>query len=194
MEWYMQYMVARVEKEGEPLTLGKIFQQAMCDKKFDYAKALKEAGFNSDKERIFKRALENRTIVRLPKKNTEKKIIVKGRGLNYPILAQFDGIDTDITLIVENKFGCVWTQQRVDDGIFYDETRTKRQDRQITWYILAYYIKYGVMPRFLLQSFNGKNGALVQLWAERTMFDLDKLVHDINEMVARVEAGDFNKK
>ena len=44
MEYYEQYFVAGIEKEGEPLTIGKIFQQAWCDKKYDYAKALEEAG------------------------------------------------------------------------------------------------------------------------------------------------------
>lgn len=193
MAWYMQYMVGRVEKKGPALTKGKIFQIAWSDRKYDYAKELKKAGFNSDIARAMKMAVEHPQTVRLPKSKTEKTIIVKGLGLKFPILAQFDGIDEKINLIIENKFGVVWNQKRVDDGVYYDSEGRKQQDWQITWYILVYYIKYGRMPEFLLQSYNGKHGVPTQLWAKRTMYDLDKLVSDINYAYDRVMARNFDK-
>lgn len=187
----MQYMVGRVERVGKKMSLGKIFQMAWCDKKYDYTLALKQNGFNSDEARAMRNALAHERTVRLPKSKTEKSITVIGRGLNYPILIQLDGCDPDANLIVENKWGATWTQKRVDDGLYYDENKVQRQDRQITWYMLGYWIKYRRMPKFLLQSFNNKNGIPTHLWAKRYEYDLDKLVHDINAMVARVEAGDF---
>lgn len=194
MAWYQQYYVARVREDSKPMTLGSIFQEAWCNPKYDYVRALHAAGFNGDKARAMKTSLEHKQTVRLPKSKTEKTIIVKGAGLKYPIMAKFDGLDPDATLIVENKWGAVWTQKRVDDGLYFDQDKKQRQDRQITWYILAYKIKYGRLPKFLLQSFNGKNGIPNQFWAKRTLYDLDKLVFDINSMVDRIEAGDFNPR
>ena len=196
LEWYQQYYVARVEKKSEPMTLGKIFQLAWSNPKFDYTEALKAEGFTSDKARIIKQALENKEVIRLPKGLTEKELIVQGRGLNYPILAQLDGEETNADLIVENKFGVVWKQERLDTGIYWlgDGPRTGLcRDRQKTWYMLAYYLKHKKKPKFLLQSFNGKNGQLTKLWGKSTMYDFDLLINDINNMVTRIEAGDFEK-
>lgn len=193
MAYYEQYFVARIEEKGEPLTIGKIFQEAWCDKKYDYTKALEEAGFTSDKARAIRTALEHPATVRLPKSKTEKQFIVKGRGLDYPILAQLDGVDPKINLVVENKFGLPWTQEKVDNGMYYAKDGKQYRDRQLTWYTLGYWIKYKRFPKFLLQSFNGKHGAPNKFWAKRTPADLDELVVDINNMVALIEAGDFEK-
>ena len=189
--WYLQYMVAREERKGEKMTLGKIFQEAWCDKKYDYVKELKKHGFTSDKARAIKNALSHPRTIRLPKGKTEKEILVKGRGLLWPILAKLDGADTEANLIVENKWGKKWTQKRVDTGIYHDENAVQRVDYQITWYILAYYLKYRKIPRFVLQSFNEKNGIPEQLWAKRYQFDLDRLILEINKMVMAVQQCKF---
>lgn len=194
MEWYQQYFVGRLRKESAPMTLGTIFQEAWCNPKYDYAAALKAAGFTSDKARAMRTSLAHPQTVRLPKSKTEREFRAKGLGLKFPILVKADGLDTDVDLIVENKWGAVWSQKRVDDGIYFDADQKRRQGRQVTWYILGYMIKYGRMPKFLLQSFNGKNGIPNHLWAKRTAYDLDKLVFDINNMVDRVTAGDFNPR
>lgn len=196
LEWYQQYYVARVDKQTDPMTLGKIFQLAWSDPKFDYAKALKKEGFTSDKARIIKQALNNPEVIRLPKKLTEKEIVVQGRGLTYPILAQLDGEDQISHLIVENKFGMVWKQERLDTGEYWLADGPRKglcRDRQKTWYMLAFYLKYRKKPKFLLQSFNGKNGQLTKLWGHSTMYDFELLINDINNMVTRIEAGDFEK-
>lgn len=193
MAYYEQYYVGRFQEEKEPMTVGKIFQKAWCDPKYNYVEALKKAGFNGDKARAIKTALEHPATVRLPKKLTEKQRIVTGRGLEYPILAQFDGEDVDANLLVENKFGVAWTQDRVNNGEYYDSEGVKRRDRQLTWYTLVYWIKYRKFPKFLLQSFNGKHGAPNKFWVKKYAVDLDILVNDINNMVARILAGDFEK-
>jgi hypothetical protein len=193
MAYYEQYYVARYQEERAPMTLGKIFQLAWCDPKYDYAEALKKAGFTSDKARAIKTALEHPATIRLPKKLTEKSITIKGRGLEYPILAQLDGLDPEANLIVENKFGVPWTQERVNNGMYRDSEGVEHRDRQLTWYTLVYWIKYRKYPKFLLQSFNGKHGAPNKFWVKKYSVDLDMLIHDINSMVARVTAGDFEK-
>lgn len=181
IEFYQQYFVCRVDRATAKMTLGKIFQEAWSDPKYDYKKALKSAGFTSNYERIVRTALEHPRTVRLPKNKCEKKYIVKGRGLAYPIMGVFDGDDVGKKTIIENKFGAVWSQ----------DTVTKH--KQITWYMLVNKIKRGYMPKFLLQSYNAKNGIPKHYWAKRYEFDLDKLVQEINTMVARVQAGDFEK-
>lgn len=196
LEWYQQYYVARVDKQSEPMTLGKIFQLAWSNPKYNYAKALEDEGFTSDKARVITTALANPEVIRLPKKLTEKELIVQGRGLNYPILAQLDGEDTNAQLIVENKFGIPWKQDRLDTGVYWlgDGKRDGLcRDRQKTWYMLAYYIKHRKKPKFVLQSFNKNNGQLTKLWGHSTAYDFDLLIKDINDMVTRIEAGDFEK-
>lgn len=178
------------------MTRGKIFQLAWADPKYNYNKALYDEGFTSDNTRIVRQALDNDDVIRLPKKLTEKELIVQGRGLKIPILAQFDGKDTNAHLVIENKFGVAWDQERLDTGVYWLDKKKRdglKRDRQKEWYMLVYYLKYHKKPKYLLQSFNGKNGKLVKLWGKSTMHDFDLLINDINNMVTRIEAGDFEK-
>lgn len=179
MEYYKQYFICRVDEATPQMMLGKIFQEAWSDPKYDYVAALKEAGFTSDKARIIKTALENKDTLRLPKKKCEKKYTVQGMGLAYPIMGIFDGEDLDARLQIENKFGRHWNQAMADES------------KQITWYALVCYIKHGYIPKQVLQSFNSNNGQPKQFWTKRYMFDLDKLVIEINKMVEKVQRGEF---
>ena len=179
MEFYSQYFIGRVDKATPKMTLGKIFQEAWSDPKYNYIKALRDAGFTSNYARIVKTALEHEQTVRLPKRKCEKKLIVQGLGLNWPVMGIFDGDDEDAQLIVENKFGAPWNQERVDSH------------RQLTWYAMVCKIKRRYIPKLLLQSFNSKNGIPSKYWTRRTNYDIDRLVQDINKMIASVEAGDF---
>lgn len=181
LEFYQQYFVARVDRATTKMTLGKIFQEAWRSRKYNYRKALEKAGFTGNHERAIRTALEHPRTIRLPAAKTERKHTVKGHGLKYPILAIFDGDDEKAKLLVENKFGAVWSQEMADTA------------KQITWYALVCKIKRGYIPKIVLQSFNAKNGIPKHLWTTRYAFDLDKLVHEINSMVAKVEAGNFEK-
>jgi len=181
MEFYQQYFIGRIDRTTPKMTLGKIFQEAWSNPKYDYVTELKNEGFTSNQARIITTALGHKQTVQLPKSKCEKKHTVIGEGLNYPILGIFDGDDEAAQLVVENKFGAPWNQQRVDSH------------RQLTWYALIVKIKRGYIPKLLLQSINSKTGIPSKYWTRRTRFDIDCLVHDINNMVARVEAGDFNE-
>lgn len=177
MGFYQQYFVGRLERPTPKMILGSIFQEAWADPKYDYSKALKEAGFTSDCERIIRTALGHRDTVRMPKSKCERKHEVQGNGLAYKILAIYDGEDQ---FIVENKFGNPWSQKQVDES------------NQITWYALVRFIETGKIPKILLQSFNSKNGQPRHYWVTRTRLEIDKLVREINKTVEKIEAGDFS--
>lgn len=181
MAYYEQYFVARLDEPTEKMTLGKIFQKAWCDKKYPYEQELKKAGFTSDKLRVIKTALEHPATLKIQKSKTEQQFTVKDPAIDYPILAQLDGLDKDIRLIIENKMGQPWNQARVDT------------DTQVTWYMLCYKIKYRQMPKFLLQSFNSRNGIPNKFWGKRYKVDFDRLISEINGMVTRIKAGDFEQ-
>lgn len=181
VEYYQQYFIGRIDKPTPRMLLGKIFQEAWSDPKYDYVKELKKVGFTSDYERIIRTALNHKQTVRLPKHKCERKHIVRSRELDHPIMAVFDGEDKPIQLLVENKLGHVWTQHEADTS------------EQITWYVLAWKIKYRTFPKnILLQSFNGKNGLPTLLWTKRAQYDLDELTYRINQTVAKIKAGEFN--
>lgn len=180
MEFYQQYFIGRVDRATPKMILGKIFQEAWSDPKYDYVAELRKAGFTSNYERIIKTALTHPQTINLPKGKCEKKFIVKGRGLNYPIMGIFDGDDEDKELIVENKFGAVWSKSTVETH------------KQLTWYSLVNKIKRGYIPKVLLQSFNSKNGIPTKFLVKRSALEIDRLVQEINEMVAKVENGIFN--
>jgi hypothetical protein len=180
MAYFQQYYVGRVDKPTLKMTLGKIFQEAWCDPKYDYIAELRRVGFTSDYERIMKTALEHPQLVRLPKKNTEKKYTVTGHGLKYPIMAIYDGEGVP-PILVENKFGAVWNERRV------------RESKQLVWYSLVYLIKRGKLPKILLQSVNSKNGIPTHYWIRHTILEVDVLVSEINRVVDKIQAGDFEQ-
>ncbi len=179
-EYYKQYYIARIDKPTPKMVLGKLFQEAWSDRAFNYIKALKKAGFNSDQARIFKFALEHPTTIRFPKNKTEKRLDGKGLGLKYPIMGYLDGFDKAKRHLVENKLGVVWTQDRADEST------------QITWYALLIYLNFKFIPkRNTLQSFNGRNGMPNLRETKRIKQDLKFLVEAINEMHDRILADDF---
>lgn len=179
IEFYKQYYVGRVDSATPKMVLGKVFQEAWSDPKYDYAEELRKAGFTADAERAVRTALTHPQTVRLKKSKCEKEYTVQGRGLKYPIKGIFDGEDREAQLIVENKFGAPWNQYTVN------------KSKQLTWYILITTIKHGYTPKVLLQSFNSKNGLPTHFWVTRSVFELDKLVNDINKVVERIESADF---
>lgn len=182
MAYYEQYFVGRVDNATPKMIFGKIFQEAWSDKKYNYEKELYKNGFTSDKLRVIKTALSHPEAKNLPKNKTEKQITIKHPDIKrYKLLSIFDGLEKDKHIITENKMGAWWTE------------RTVQESTQITWYMMSYYIKYGVIPRLCLQSYNANNGFPRKFWAKRTKKDFDNLVIDINSMITRIEAGDFNK-
>ena len=180
-EYYQQYYVARRQQPTKKMIFGSIFQEAWCDKAYNYKKKLRQAGFTPDYERVIKTALEHPNTLRLPKSQTEKRFKVQGMGLKHPILAILDGFDKANKHIIENKMGIVWNQQRVDEAT------------QVTWYALSCYLEFGFIPRLTLQSFNSRNGQVAVIKTKRTKEDFKFLIEAINDMHDRIIAGDFQE-
>jgi len=181
MEYYQQYFVARVDYATDKMTFGKIFQEAWCDPKFDYTQALTKAGFTSDYVRVIKTALSHPDTIKMPKKYTEQKILVKTNKMLWPMIANLDGFSLALELMVENKMGVWWSEKQV------------KESDQLTWYIMSVKLQYGLIPRAVLQSFNSKNGIPKLHVVKRSQADFDALVQRVNNMVTRIEAGDFEK-
>jgi len=180
MAYYEQYFVARVDEPTQKMSFGKIFQEAWCDKKYNYEKELQKHGFTSDKLRVIKTALSHPETIRMAKSKTEKTITIKHPKIkDYKLLCILDGEDNNT--IVENKMGAWWTDKTVKDSV------------QLTWQMLAFYVKNKKMPKMKLQSFNSNNGIPRIFEVKRTKADFEKLVARINSMITRIEAGDFEK-
>ena len=182
MAYYEQYFVGRVDEPTPKMVFGKIFQEAWSDKNYDYEKALQENGFTSDKLRVIKTALTHSETFKLPKNKTEIKLEIQHPDIaDYKLLGFLDGLEKNIHTITENKMGVWWTE------------KTVQESTQITWYMMSYYVKYGKMPKLRLQSFNANNGIPRIFWAKRKVLDFKFLIENINSMIARIEASDFEK-
>jgi hypothetical protein len=181
LEYYQQYFVARVDYATDKMNFGKIFQEAWCDPKYNYQKALQEAGFTSDYVRVIKTALSHPKTIKFPKIMTEHRITVKTDKMLWPMLAILDGFDKSKKLICENKMGIWWTDKMV------------KESPQITWQMMSIKIQHGFMPKEILQSFNSRTGEPRLFVAKRNKKDFDDLIIRVNNMVTKVQAGDFNK-
>ena len=179
LEYYQQYFVARVDWATDKMTFGKIFQEAWCDKKYDYVKELTKAGYTSDFIRVVKTALAHPDTVSMPKSFTEKRLLVKTDKMLWPMLAILDGFRKPLKLLVENKMGVWWSQKMVDES------------PQLTWYMMSVYLEYGFVPKTLLQTFNSKSGIPRLFVVKRTKKDFEALIDRVNIMVTKIQAGDF---
>ena len=180
-EYFRQYYVAKLDRRTKKMHKGKVFQEAWCDPKYKYGPILRKAGFTPDVERAIKTALEHPDTIRVEKRFTEVKLRAKGMGLNCTILGILDGFKKADKLLLENKFGVVWTEDRVAKEV------------QLTWYMLIVYIKYGFIPKTILQSFNANNGIPTLIKVKRTIADFKELIEDINSVWARIIIGDYNQ-
>ena len=185
MEYYEQYYIGRVDEPTPPMILGRVFQEAWCDPKYNYTQALIDEGMApaARYSRIIKTALEHPRTIKVAKSKTEKRLKVQGMGLKYPILGILDGFDTDRRVILENKMtNNAWDQDRADT------------DEQLTWYALAVRLKYGWTPKIILQAVNSKNGIPKQYQTKRYVTQMRDLIININSMVDRIAAGDFEQR
>jgi len=181
LAYYEQYFVARVDWANEKMTFGKIFQEAWCDKKYNYEKELTKAGYTSDYVRVIKAALTNQATIKMPKIMTETKITVKTDKMLWPMLCILDGFNPKLKTVIENKMGAWWSEKMV------------KESAQLTWQMMSVKIDLGFKPKHLLQTFNSKSGIPRLFVVKRTKNDFNDLVERVNIMVTKVQAGDFTK-
>jgi hypothetical protein len=109
-----------------------------------------------DKIQIIERAMVDKNLYRLPPKYCEQSVFVQGKicGLG----AKHDGRITKAgkTLIVENKFGNPWTEERANE------------EDQITFYAYCDYLLTGIIPTVRVQSVNGKTGNVLAFTVRKT--------------------------
>lgn len=178
-EYYQQYYVAKLDKPTPKMILGTIFQEAWCDKAYNYKKALKKHGFTREQERVIETALNHPQTIRIPKAQTEITFVIKGMGLKYPIMVKADGFVKKDKHLIENKMGRIWTKEEVETA------------PQLTWYALGVFLKEGFIPELTLQSFNSRNGIPTVWKTKRTKEDFKFLIESINDMHDSIVSGDF---
>jgi hypothetical protein len=199
-KYFQDYYVSKIdildddevlESTKQKINLGKIFQLAWCDPEYNYAAALIKAGYTPDFTRAIRTALEHRQTMHVPKSRTEVIMRAKGLGLDCTILSKMDGMQqtshtrrgrtTKDVLIVENKYGKTLSADQV------------KMNDQFTWYMLTVYIKLGVMPRMLVQSFNSCTGIPTIYDVRRNKADFKSLIERINSTWARIVKNDYTK-
>lgn len=170
-EYYRKYVQGFWDPPTAKMLLGTIFSDAYSERKkaetgiaFDWREALKHPEkyyknvpegtfFTPDFERVMDTALNHPKLVRLPSFLCEQTIRVESKIC--PLLAKNDGFNPKAMLVVENKYGMPWTEDRVES------------DDQLTFYSYVGYLLKGEIPKIRLQSINRNNGQVVPFETKR---------------------------
>lgn len=169
-KYYQRYIVGIQEKPNQPMVFGSIIHKMFEDKDYDYNKALKEAGFTPDYNRIADTIKKNAP--EFPQH--EVKLFVDTN--EYSIFAIIDGVEEQN--LVEIKTGAAhWDQKRADES------------DQITMYTLAWWLKFKDIKPFKLFTISSKNGKIKELRTLRTEEQIkqfqDRLLQFKKDLVAR---------
>lgn len=154
-EYYRKYILGMWDPPNDKMLLGTIFAMCYKNKNIDvndivlnptkYIKDVpKEIVYTPDKARIMKQALATPQFIRLPKEQCEQSIRIESKIC--PIMSKTDGFDPERMLIIENKYGSCWTEERANS------------EDQITFYAYVAWLKYGKIPLVRVQTFNRDNG------------------------------------
>ena len=177
-EYYRNYVLGQKDPPSAPMILGRVFSEiyagfdsklgGVCELNFKGEKKLKytiekmienpqkyfpdipkEIAFRPHMVRIINTALKDKNLFRLPMKYCEQAVYVNSKIC--PLGAKHDGrIKKDgKVLIVENKFGRPWTEERANE------------EDQITFYSYVDYLFTGVIPTVRLQSINSSTGKVL---------------------------------
>ncbi len=178
-EYYRNYVLKQKDPPSAPMILGRMFSDIYATydlkkdqgeaegKKFKLADLIlnprnyykdtpENIYFRPDKIEIIKAALSDKNLYRLAPKYCEQNVFVQGKvcGLG----AKHDGRIKvkDKTLIVENKFGNPWTEERANE------------EDQITFYAYCDWLLTGIIPTVRVQSVNGKTGQVLAFTVRKT--------------------------
>lgn len=156
-EYYRKYIMGMWDPPNQYMALGSIFALAYADPKFDVEDAIlnpkkyikdlpNDIVYTPDFVRIMKQALIHPEIIRLPKHQCEQSIRIQSKIC--PVMSKTDGFDEKKMLIIENKYGSCWNEERANS------------EDQITFYAWIAWLKYGVIPVVRVQTFDKKSGKL----------------------------------
>ena len=174
-KYYQQYIIGVREAPNKAMMFGSIVHALLEDKEYDYKKAIKEAGFTSD----FKRIADKVSKETPRSEESELKLFV-----DFDDFALYAGIDGRIGEdLVEYKTGkAMWTQERADES------------EQITLYSLAWQLKYGKLPNYLLITISSTNGKFRQIRTSRTEAQLENMKAKLRQFKKDLEELDWWSK
>lgn len=195
-DFYTKYILKIKDPPSGPMVLGRMFSDIyagltringlkytvddliLTPHKY-YPDTPKEINFRPDMIRIVNTALKDKNLFRLPPKYCEQEVYVTGKVCNLG--AKHDGrIKKDgKVLIVENKFGGPWTEDRANE------------EDQITFYSYVDYLFTGIIPTVRLQSVNSKTGKVLAFTTKK------KTKADFNQLEEKIEyayKGIINEK
>lgn len=179
-EYHAQYIMgkdfmAEMEKNNpataEKIKLGSIFQDAWAIPTYNWRKELKAKGFTSDKERIIETALKQPNLARMKPSLCDKGFYVEYLGIK--LIIKPDGLDPEARLLLENKFGAPRQQEKVDE------------DLQLGVYAFGVKLKYGFIPKIILQSVSDTSGRVKQI---ATLRDEDDMSH-VGDLIVQAARG-----
>jgi hypothetical protein len=153
--YYKSYILGIREAPSRPMVFGSLTHRMLSEPKFDYEKAIVDAGFTDDFIRIGK-SFKSRT----PRCSKHEV----GWFVDFQDFSLYAGIDgTDEECLTEYKTSSAfWTPQRVEE------------DEQMTHYTFCYKLKYGKLLPFRLICLNTKNGKVKEFRTHRTEEQLKK--------------------
>jgi len=174
--YFEQYVLGLRPEPTKKMVFGSIFSKAYENRRngrYDPYKELKERGFTADYERVLRSALSQ--LPPLEGEECEKTFEIENKPLN--LLGKFDGVIESKNLIIENKTGATWTQERADTA------------PQLTFYALVYYLATGRNPRMVLNSVRQSDGKVFSFKTKRTVEQMKELKKVIDDVADRIKRG-----
>lgn len=190
-EYYRGYVLGMWDPPTDKMVLGSIFAEAFADPKFPLEKALiapqkfirgcpAGISFTPNYRRVIEGVLANESFLTCAPEEAEQAIYVEGPLC--PLMGKFDGKRESIDLLIENKFGTPWTEERA------------HTDDQVAFYSYIYWLKFNKIPKVLLQTVDRESGRIKKYLVEKTEKDFDPLKEKIELAYNGIQAKDWTHK
>ncbi len=184
-EYYTKYVMGLWDPPNPKMLLGTIFSDAYSQREFsekdpslayDWKLALKHPEkyyksvpegitYTLDYERKMNNALESQNMVQAKRKECEQTILLDLENLS--LQAKNDAYVESKNLVIENKYGILWNEERVNT------------DDQLTFYSYVVFKKFGKIPIVRLQSVNSANGSV-------QAFEISKKEKEFEELEKKI--------
>lgn len=169
-KWYLKYAYGIEEPANDKMKIGKIFSEAYADPAFDYRTALRKENIPPSALTMFE-SLKDARLIRPELCEVKIECTIDG----VPLIAYFDALRPWDDLIIENKTGAPWTQERADEH------------GQLTLYGIMYgHVTPGSEPKYLLQSIDPK-GRLLIFTTTRSQEQKQQLWNNIKKVWAEMK-------
>ncbi len=195
-EYYRKYHLKLYDTPTPKMLLGSIFSDAYSKREraetginFNWKLALKypkeyyrqvppNLTFTSDYERVMEKALNHPKLVIAPPKDCEQTLYTESPIC--PLQAKNDAFRTSELLLIENKYGAPWNEERV------------AEDDQLTFYSYVPWLLYKKIPKGILQSINARTGEVNVFEFKRKKEDFKALIEKIKYAYEGIIAEEFS--